>query len=146
MGMPTRFPSGLNNSNKNSALSNLTTPDPTKVFTYFQDFNNYVAAEWTLTQVAGTGTCGSVVADPFGSVVVTNSGADNDETQLLAPNTAFTLSSGKKAWFKTRIKVSDATESDWLVGLAILDTRLWALFLVPVVPMVSSSIRMMTMR
>ncbi len=36
----------------------------------------------------------------------------------------FTLSATKKFWFKTRIKFAKVTQSDILVGLAVLDTTL----------------------
>lgn len=124
MTSPVRFTSGVSTAAKGSALFNLPIQDPTKIHTYFDDFNKYVAADWTVTQVAGTGTVASVADDPFGSIVITNSAADNDATQIQLPIETFQPVAGKGTWFKTRLKVNDATESDFLVGLAVLDTSL----------------------
>jgi hypothetical protein len=57
-------------------------------------------------------------------LVLTNAAADNDSIQHQLTTENFTMTSGKKAWFKARFKVSDATQSDFLVGLAVLDSTL----------------------
>lgn len=123
----TRFTNGITNAVKNSTLQNALTPDPTRVFTYFNDFSTYASGDWTITAVeAGAGSAAyALVADePFGALGITNDAADDDSAQFQLTTENFTLSTGKKAWFKARFKVSDATQSDFLIGLAVLDTTL----------------------
>ena len=125
MPAPVRYPSGVSTASKNTTLWNLPSEDPTKLYTQFNDFSVYAAGDWTLTQVAGSGTCAVVAGDPGGSVLLSNAAStDNHETQIQCPTAGFTLATGKKAWFKTRIKVQDATELDWVAGLCVLDTTL----------------------
>jgi hypothetical protein len=101
-------------------------PDPTKVYTFFDDFNEYTSSTdvpWIDSFVNSTSI--AVVADePFGAIILTNTGAENDHAQLQWQTENFTIASGKKAWFKSRFKVSDATQSDFVMGLAVHDTSL----------------------
>jgi hypothetical protein len=124
MANPVRYTSGVSTAVKGSALWNYPAPDPTKAHSYFNDFFTYVAADWTVTSVGTTPTRALAADEPFGALLCTISSADNDSTQLQLTTSNFSLAAGKKAWFKTRLKVSDATQSDFLVGLAILDTTL----------------------
>lgn len=120
---PARFTSGVGTANKGTALFTYPAPDPTKVHTFFDDFSTYTAGDWTVTTI-GTGTTATVASDPFGSIASTQSAADNDGQQHQLVRANFTPTAGKKLWFKTRIKVSDATQSDVMVGLGILDTTI----------------------
>lgn len=125
MPAPVRFPSGVSTAAKNTTLWNLPMNDPTKLYTQFNDFSTVVAGDWTLTQVAGSGTLAVVAGDPGGSVLLSNAAAtDNHETQIQCPTAGFTLSAGKKAWFKTRVKPQSAVELDWAAGLCVLDTTM----------------------
>jgi hypothetical protein len=102
-------------------------PDPTKFHTWFNDFDDYLAAEWVRT-ATGAGT--SAIANEDGGVLLTtNAAADNDAVfYQLSENAAATAAetfkfiAGKKLWFKARFKVSDATQSDFVMGLQITDT------------------------
>jgi len=125
MANPQRTPAGISTAAKNTTLWNLPAPDPTKLYYYFNDFSHngaYVTTDFVNTEV-GSGTRAYVADEPGGALLITNAAADNDRNELQTLGT-FTLAAGKKAWFKTRFKVSDATQSDWLVGLAIVDTTL----------------------
>lgn len=127
---PVRYPSGVSTAAKGTTLANYPGPDPTKCFTFFEDFEEYANTTggvadtpWVDTFVNSSSI--AVVADePGGAIIMTNTGADNDMAQIQWQTENFTLATGKKAWFKARIKCSDATQSDWLVGLAVLDTSL----------------------
>lgn len=125
MANPTRFTSGVSTAAKGSVLWSMPAPDPTKVQYYFNDFNHngsYVTTDFVNTET-GSGTRAYVAGEPGGALLVTNAAADNDLNQFQTLGT-FTLAAAKRAWFKTRFKVSDATQSDWLVGLAAVDTTL----------------------
>lgn len=122
MPTPSRFPNGLTNVGKSNPLGMYGAPDPTKWHTYFTDFDTYAAAEWTITAI-GTGSSALTDIDG-GALLITNSAADNDGRQHQKVGESFLLAAGKRALFKTRFKVSDATQSDLLIGLAVTDTTL----------------------
>jgi hypothetical protein len=121
---PMRVTAGISTAVKGSALWNFPAQDPTKVYHYFNDFHTYAAADWTVTRIGTTPAEALLADEPFGALRLTVSAADNDGDQLQLTTENFTLAAGKKAWFKTRFKVSDATQSDLLIGLAVLDTTL----------------------
>lgn len=122
MPSPARFPGGLTTTAKASNLGNFGLPDPTKWHTYFDDFDTYTAGQWTVTEV-GTGTRALTDVDG-GGLLITNAAADNDRNEFQKVGESFLLTAGKRAFFKARFKVSDATQSDFLIGLAVLDTTL----------------------
>ena len=124
MPSPVRYPSGVSTAVKGSVLANFPGPDPTRVYSYFNDFHNYVAGDWTVTRVGTTPTEALEADAPFGALLLTMAATDNSADQLQLTTENFTMTAGKKAWFKTRFKVSDATQSDFLLGLAVLDSTL----------------------
>lgn len=122
MPSPSRFPNGLGTVLKANPLGMYGLPDQTEYHTLFNDFDLYTAANWTVT-VVGTGTQALAAIDG-GALVMTNSAADNDSIQSQTPNESFALTAGKRAFFKARFKVSDATQSDLIIGLCVTDTTL----------------------
>jgi hypothetical protein len=124
MGTPVRFPFGVTNNVKANPLGMMGLPDPTKYHTFFDDFDKYTAADWTITTTeGGSGDATEAVADANnGILVITNDGADNDCDWFQKVGETFLLASGKKLFFKSRFKVSDATQSDWIMGLQVTDT------------------------
>lgn len=91
---------------------------------YFNDFLTFNTADWTITTVeAGAGDATEALGDAAGGVlVVTNDAADNDSDFFQLTSEPFKFVSGKRTLFKTRFKVSDATDSDLVFGLQITDT------------------------
>jgi hypothetical protein len=124
MGAPTRFPNGLTTTEKASPLGEFVLPDMTSAHVYFEDFDYFAAADWTITTVEdGAGSATEALADEDGGVLlITNDDADDDSDFFNKVGESFLMESGKKAWFEARMKVSDATQSDWVVGLQITDT------------------------
>jgi hypothetical protein len=122
MGDVTRLPSGLSTAGESDPLANFGMPDPTKWHVFFEDFDYYLASDWTITAV-GTGTSALTDLDG-GNLLVTNSGLDNDGRQHQKLGSGFLLSAGKKAFFKARFKAADVTQSDIFMGLAVTDTTL----------------------
>ena len=93
--------------------------------TFFDDFQKYVATEWTLTTTeagAGSATEAITSAEPNGVLLITNDAADDDNDFFQWPNETFQIIVGKKLSFKARFKVSDATQCDFVMGLQITDT------------------------
>lgn len=122
MATPTRFTHGVTTAPKTNPLGMFGRPDPTTWHEYFNDFDNYVSGNWTVTTV-GTGTVALTNLDG-GALLITNSAADNDGVQLQKVGESFALTAGKRAIFKARFKVSDATQSDLIMGLCVTDTTL----------------------
>lgn len=123
MPSPQRYTSGLSTAAKGTALFNMPAPHPSKVYMYCNDFDTYVAGNWTVTAI-GAGTQALVADEPFGGLALTNAAADNDGNQIQLTTENFTIAAGKKVWFETRLKVSDATQSDFAFGLIVLDTTI----------------------
>lgn len=117
---PVRYTAGVSTAAKGSPLANYPGQDPMKVFTYANDFDNYVAGDWTVTAV-GASTA-AITDGAFGRLLLTTAGAENDGVQLQKVGEAFLPIAGKKMWFKTKFQISDATESDFLFGIAVTDT------------------------
>lgn len=121
---PSRFSKGVNNLDANDQLKNLPILDPTQNHTYFEDFDTFTAADWTITTVeAGSGDATEALTDADGGVLlITNDDADNDSDFFNKVGESFLMEAGKQCFFKARFKVSDATQSDVVMGLQITDT------------------------
>lgn len=120
----TRYVNGLNNVADNNILADFGMPDPTKWIVYFNDFVDYAAGDWTITKTeAGAGSATHALTDiNGGALLITNDAADNDNVLYQKVGECFLLSASKKAFFKCRFKVSDATQSDVVFGLQVTDT------------------------
>lgn len=116
-----RFINGVTNNTKENILGQLIDTDPTRLHTYFNDFDTYVAGDWTVTETQAGATQALTNGDG-GILLLTNSAADDDLVALNKVGESFLMESGKKAFFKARFKVSDATQSDFVIGLQITDT------------------------
>lgn len=122
-GSPTRYKNGVTNVGSTDPMRMLQVPDPSLMHLYFNDFDTYAAGDWTITAV-GTGTSALSASIDGGALVITTSALENDGRQHQIPAASFTMEAGKKAMFKARFKVNDATQTDILLGLAVLDTTL----------------------
>ena len=121
MGAPTRYPSGVTNVTKASDLGMFTAPDPTKNHVYFNDFDTYVAGDWTVTS-AGTVSAAAIADVDGGAITLTTDAGATDHVFLDKLGESFLFATGKPLWFKTRLKVSNATSSTFVAGLQITDT------------------------
>jgi hypothetical protein len=126
MGTPSHFHSGgISNVRKEQPLGMMGQLDPTKFHTFFDDFDKYVSGDWTITEVdGGVDGADSIALGNVdgGALVILNNDADDDSEFLQKKGESFLLVAGKKLWFKARLKVSDATQSDFVMGLQITDT------------------------
>lgn len=98
------------------------------VFGYFNDFVDWVADSWTVTEV---GTCTQTLADEENGVLVLTSGGTEDNGNNLqlggtgdgeTTGESFKPAVGRTIWYETRVKYDDATQSDLLAGLSVQDT------------------------
>jgi len=117
----TRFPYGLTNVSEVDLFSDMVQPDPTLFHQYFNDFDTYVAGDWTVTET-DSGATQALTAGDGGLLLITNTAADNDLVALQKNPAAFTFTAGKKTFFRCRFKVSDATQSDLVFGLQVVDS------------------------
>ncbi len=126
--VPTRFTKGVTTAPIGETLSQFGQIDPTKFHTYFNDFDTYVLGDWTITTTeAGTGSATEAVTDEDGGVLlITNAAGDNDLDFFNKKGEGFLMETNKQAYFKARINVSDATQSDFVIGLQITDTTMLA--------------------
>ena len=130
MPAPVRYSNGVTNVGPNNPFAELGMLDPTKHIVFHNDFFSYAAADWVITTVeAGAGSATEALASGNGGLLlVTNDSADDDSDFFQWAGNAgaaietFKFISGKKTWFKARFKVSDATQSDFVMGLQITDT------------------------
>lgn len=111
-----RSPNGFNNAPLGSALSSSAVPDPTVSQLYFNDFNMYTAADWTVSNTGVTPT-NALAAESGGVLLNTTTAGATDATFLQLVTAGFKLVAGKQAFFKARIKQSDATNSDIYAGM-----------------------------
>jgi len=118
MANPTRFTSGVSTAAVSTTLGSLPEPDPTKVVRYFNDFFVYAAGDWTVT-----GSPTNALLDITGGALQMTAANTTNGTvsQIQQSKKAFTVQSGKKAWFKTRVKLADQTNGDMLVGWYVAD-------------------------
>ena len=117
----TRFPNGVTNVGEDSPFADLTMPAPTKFHTYYEDFDYYVAGNWTVTETQAGATQALTDGDG-GLLLITNTAADDDLVSLQKVGESYRFASGKELFFEARFKVSDATQSDVVVGLQITDS------------------------
>ena len=91
---------------------------------YFNDFMTYNSGDWTITTTEdGTGSATeAMTSGAGGQFLITNAAGDNDADFFNLKGESFKLSSSKRAYFSARFKVSDATQSDFVMGLQITDT------------------------
>jgi hypothetical protein len=120
MAAPTRFPVGVTNSAPGTNTGMYGLPDPSSWHQYFDDFDTYLAGQWTITAV-GAGTTALTDIDG-GAILLTNAAADDDSRFHQKVGEGFLMTAGKPAIFKARFKVSDATQSDLVIGLQVTDT------------------------
>ena len=118
------FTSGVTNVGTDSTLGKLKAPAPHKYHQYFNDFDTYLASDWTITTTEdGTGSASEALADGDGRVLlVTNAAGDNDHDFFQLVKEGFKFESGKQIGFHIRFKTNDATQSDIVAGLQLTDT------------------------
>jgi hypothetical protein len=121
---PSQFPSGVTNVQPTHPLSEMGQLDPAQFHDFWEDFNYYDSAEWTVTTTeGGSGTASEAIQDADGGVLkVTNDDFSTDNDYLQFGSETLLMESGKKTWFTSRWKASNATNSTLHMGMMITDT------------------------
>jgi hypothetical protein len=128
----TNFPSGVTNAGIDSVFGNFQLPDHSSVHELLEDFNRVsvgtTGTDWLATKVGSTPTTTAASVEG-GAMLITNSAGASDSCflQWMGQNAGtvcenFSPEAGRKCWFKTRFKVSDATLSALVFGLQVTDT------------------------
>lgn len=114
----TRFPNGVNDSSENNIWGGgMSGMDPRKFHQYLQDFDQYVAGDWTVTNTGAATE--ALAAGDGGLILLTNSAADNDIAQIQKNPAAFLPVVGKRFFMSTRFQLSDVVESDFAIGIQL---------------------------
>lgn len=114
--VPARFPSGLSASrNDTDLLGRYTHINPLMANFYENDFNTYVATDWTIV-TAGTGS--NALSPTLGGALLltTNTAASNQAITL--SNASFAFVPGYQVWFSAAITMTSLTTQTGLqIGL-----------------------------
>jgi hypothetical protein len=128
MASPTRFPAGVSTQAIGSTLGQFPLPDPTDISVNFEDFFQYVAGDWTVTNTSSYQTIGLVVGN--GGIISTTGGASSVTGNIgaiqsnplnfnIATNTTTaTAPPTQQAWFYTAFKATTAANNQLQVGVA----------------------------
>lgn len=120
MGTPIRYPNGINVERPGTAMADLPIPNPSKVITYFNDFNTYLASDWTVV-AGGAGSSAALTAGAGGILTLTTA-TSGTESIYGNPSFSFTagtsLVKGLRTWFEANV-ILDATVAnpDYAIGL-----------------------------
>lgn len=102
---------------------------PTINFVRFKGFDwpvltdNLAGFVGTLVEAgASESTVSLAIAEVGGGLLITSDANENDGVNLQMKGTAFQCAAGKPFYFGCRFKVSEATQSDFYVGLAVVST------------------------
>ena len=119
--MTTHFTSGVTNVGADSTLGKFKAPAPHKYHTYFNDFDTYLASDWTITTTEdGTGSATEALADGDGGLLlVTNAAGDNDHDFFQLVKEGYKYESGKQLAFNIRFKTNDATQTDIVAEIIV---------------------------
>lgn len=99
-----------------------------KVVCYRNDFTDWVADSWTITEV---GTSLQKLFDERNGVLsLTSGGSENDGSNMQLGGTgdsetigeSWAPAAGKNLWFETRVYGNDVDQNDFFVGLHVQDT------------------------
>lgn len=85
---------------------------------YLQDFDQYVAGDWTVTETQA-GATQALTAGDGGLILLTNSAADNDINQIQKLPASFLLSLTKKFFISCIFQLSDVVNSDFAIGVQL---------------------------
>lgn len=118
MSAPSRFPNGISTDTVTQPLGNYPFPNPVEVYEVFHDFQQYVAADWTVTNTTSHGTvaltagAGGIISLAGGASSVTSDIVNIQDNPL-----DINFSTSQQVWFHTKIKKTTALNDQILVGI-----------------------------
>lgn len=115
-GLTTRIPQGVTNAEPFQTMGLAGLLDPTWAHTYANDFDQYVAADWTL---GGTGTpTAALTAGNGGILTLTTTTGASDSVTLLKNPVAFAVNTATKQTFFKFAGTASSVAGDFYCGLA----------------------------
>lgn len=116
----TNFGNGVTNRGDSDLFQAMAMLDPTRHHTYMEDFDYYLAADWTVTEV---GVATQLLANQDGGVlVILNAGADDNSSFQQKVGEAWTIEASRKSYFRSRFSLLEVIQSEFVMGLQITDT------------------------
>ncbi len=112
----TRLPNGLSTRPEGTIFGSLPIPDRTLFHIFDEDFDYFLASDWTVTETQA-GATQALIASDGGVLSLVNSAADNDVNQIQKLPAAFLPVIGKRLFMKMRFSISDLVDSDVAIGL-----------------------------
>jgi hypothetical protein len=117
----THFANGITTAKSYEPLGDSRLPDVTTVHRYFNDFDNFTAADWTVTETQA-GATQALTAGDGGLLALVNSAANNDLNSIQSATATFRFDPTKDMRLAVRLKVDDATLAAVVAGLCSVDT------------------------
>lgn len=118
--LTTRHPNGVTNAAPYQTMAAAGIPDPSWAHVYHNDFDTYLASDWTVTKV-GTGTEALAAVDG-GQLLLTTTGAATDSVLNQLTIASFKLVAGRDTWFKFAGILPDVTTEVFHCGLIATTT------------------------
>jgi len=121
----TRFPGGVNASADNTIWGgSMPFPDPTLFHVFDEDFDYFLAADWTVTETQA-GATQALTAGNGGLLLLTNSAADDDINQVQKVPAAFlpVFNTGKRFFMKSIFQLADVLQSEFAVGIQLANVN-----------------------
>jgi len=115
----TRMPMGLTNAAPWQTMAAAGIPDPTWAHVYHNDFDTYLASDWTVTLV-GTGTA-ALTAGDGGRLLVTTTAASADAVYHQLTQATFAPLINEDTFFKFSGQISDTVTTRFHCGLSIVN-------------------------
>lgn len=124
MSSPTRYPNGLSTNRRLTTFGQYPLPSRLDIVEDLEDFNQYVAADWTVTNTTSHNTIGLVAASstiPSGGVlglVAGGSTANNDYASVQANPLNIYFGTSSEVWFETHLRCANASNEAFMTGIA----------------------------
>lgn len=115
----TRYSGGMTNVPESDIFADLLHSDPTKYATLFNDFTSFSSADWVAT-ATGAATQ-ALTAGDGGILLITNTAGNNDVVGIQKTPAMLNFTAGKRSFFKTVLKVNDATKSQVIAGVQVIN-------------------------
>lgn len=123
----TRFPEGVCDATETGSYGRFAGLRPFRYFNWIDDFDNYAAADWVVTET-DAGSTQAIVNGVGGILAMTNTAGAADESSIQwaggagAVRGTFAWDGTKDMLLSARFKVSHATNTALLIGLSSTDT------------------------
>lgn len=111
---PVRFTKGVSNQPSYSPLGDFPIPSPLAAHVLADDFDNYTAAQWTVTTSTGST---ALTAGNGGLILQTTAATLNDIQSNVKTPAAFAVTAGNGFWFMWRGQLANATDCTLQVGM-----------------------------